>query len=58
MLNNAVSLEDLRIPPSNRLESLKGDRKNQFSIRVNQQFRICFVWRGADAFDVEIVDYH
>lgn len=58
MLNNAVSLEDLRIPPSNRLESLKGDRKNQFSIRVNQQCRICFVWRGADAFDVEIVDYH
>ena len=52
------SLADLRIPPSNRLEQLKGDRKGQFSIRINDQFRICFSWKDGNAYDVEIVDYH
>lgn len=54
----AVTLEDLRVPPANRLESLRGDRKGQRSIRINDQWRICFVWRNGDAWDVEIVDYH
>jgi proteic killer suppression protein len=58
MLNNARSLEDLRIPPANRLEALKGDRAGQYSIRINDQWRICFVWQYGDAHDVEIVDYH
>ena len=58
MLNNAVNLDDLRIPPANRLEALKGGRKGQYSIRVNDQWRICFRWNEGDAFDVEIVDYH
>jgi len=58
MLNNAQSTEDLRIPPANRLEALKGKRRGQHSIRINDQWRICFVWRDADADDVEIVDYH
>ena len=58
MLNNAVDLNDLRIPPANRLEPLKGERKGQHSIRINQQWRICFKWKNGDAFDVEIVDYH
>ena len=58
MLNNAQSTEDLRIPPANRLEALKGNRRGQFSIRINDQWRICFVWRDGDAHDVEIVDYH
>ena len=58
MLNNAQTLADLRIPPANRLEALKGDRKGQHSIRVNDQWRICFVWTGKDAESVEIVDYH
>ncbi len=58
MLNNAQSLTDLRIPPGNRLEALKGDRKGQHSIRINQQWRICFEWRREDAYSVEIVDYH
>lgn len=58
MLNNAVSLDDLRIPPANRLEALKGDRKGQHSIRINDQWRLCFRWKNADACDVEIVDYH
>ena len=58
MLNNAKRLEDLRIPPANRLEALKGNRKGQHSIRINQQWRICFVWRDNNAHDVEIVDYH
>ena len=58
MLNNAQGLSDLRIPPGNRLEALKGDREGQFSIRVNDQWRICFVWRDGDAHDVEVVDYH
>jgi proteic killer suppression protein len=57
-LQNARSLDDLRSPPGNRLEALSGDRKGQHSIRVNDQWRICFNWRNADAFDVEIVDYH
>lgn len=58
MLNNAVSLEDLRIPPANRLESLFGNRKGQHSIRINDQWRLCFRWKDGEALDVEIVDYH
>ena len=58
LLNNAKRLEDLRVPPANRLEALKGDRKGQHSIRINQQWRICFVWRESNAYEVEIVDYH
>jgi proteic killer suppression protein len=58
MLHRATTLDDLRIPPGNRLEALKGDRKGQHSIRVNDQYRVCFVWRSGDAFSVEIVDYH
>ncbi len=58
ILNAAVSLNSLRVPPGNRLEQLKGDRKGQHSIRINNQWRICFVWKDENAFDVEIVDYH
>lgn len=58
MLDAAVRLDDLRIPPGNRLESLSGDRKGQHSIRINDKYRICFVWRDGDAYEVEIVDYH
>ena len=58
LIDAAVSLMSLRIPPGNRLEALRGDRKGQWSIRINEQWRICFRWQGADAFDVEIVDYH
>lgn len=58
MLNNAVSLNDLRIPPANRLEKLVGDRAGQYSIRINDQWRICFEWQDGDAFNVEITDYH
>ncbi|MEA3273822.1 MAG: type II toxin-antitoxin system RelE/ParE family toxin [Pseudomonadota bacterium] len=58
MLNNARALDDLRIPPGNRLERLRGDRTDQYSIRLNDQWRICFVWSNGDALDVEIVDYH
>lgn len=58
MLNNAQSLQDLLVPPNNRLEALRGDRKGQHSIRINEQWRLCFRWRAGDAFDVEIVDYH
>ena len=58
MLNNANDLSDLRVPPSNRLEKLKGNREGQFSIRINAQWRICFAWRERDAYGVEIVDYH
>ncbi|MGD9597681.1 MAG: type II toxin-antitoxin system RelE/ParE family toxin [Steroidobacteraceae bacterium] len=54
----ASSLRDLAVPPSNQLESLKGERKGQYSIRINKQWRICFTWEDGDAFDVEIVDYH
>jgi proteic killer suppression protein len=58
MLNNVAILDDLRTPPANRLEALKGKRKGQYSIRINDQWRICFRWTGGDAHDVEIVDYH
>lgn len=58
MLNRSRSLADLRVPPANRLERLKGDREGQYSIRINDQWRICFCWADGDAFDVEIVDYH
>lgn len=58
MLHGAQKLADLRRPPGNRLEKLEGDREGQHSIRINDQFRICFVWTGTDAEDVEIVDYH
>jgi proteic killer suppression protein len=58
MLDAAESLEDLRTPPGNRLEALTGDRAGQHSIRINQQWRICFVWTAAGPEDVEIVDYH
>jgi len=58
MLNNAQTLDDLTVPPGNRLEALKGERAGQHSIRINQQWRICFVWQDGHAFDVEVVDYH
>jgi len=54
----AVELDDLRVPPSHRLELLKGDRAGRYSIRINAQWRICFDWRDGNAYDVEIVDYH
>ena len=57
-LNAAVVLDDLRVPPSNRLERLTGDRKGQFSIRINRQFRLCFEWRDCNVFNVEVIDYH
>ena len=58
ILNAAVNLGDLSSPTGNRLEELKGDRKGQHSIRINDQFRVCFVWRDDDAYEVEVVDYH
>ena len=58
MLNNAHGIDDLRIPPANRLERLSGSRAGQRSIRVNDQWRVCFTWSDGDAYDVEIVDYH
>jgi proteic killer suppression protein len=58
MLNRAGRLEDLRVPPGNRLEALKGNRTGQHSIRVNDQFRVCFVWTTDGPKDVEVVDYH
>lgn len=58
LLDAAVALDDLRVPPGNRLEMLKGDRKGQFSIRINDQWRICFSWTETGPEDVEIVDYH
>lgn len=58
MLDNAETLEDLRIPPANRLESLKGERAGQYSIRVNNQFRLCFRWTVQGPDEVEFVDYH
>ena len=58
MLDTVTRLEDLRVPPGNRLEALSGDRAGQHSIRVNDQWRLCFVWRDGDAHDVELVDYH
>jgi proteic killer suppression protein len=57
-LDAAESLQDLRVPPSNHLEKLSGNRQGQHSIRINDRWRICFVWRSGDAHDVEIVDYH
>lgn len=58
MLNNACSLQDLRVPPNNRLEKLKGDREGQYSIRINDQWRICFDWFEDNVYNVEITDYH
>jgi proteic killer suppression protein len=58
MLHAATVLDSLRVPPGNRLEALKGDRKKQYSIRINDQWRICFRWEADGAYDVEIVDYH
>jgi proteic killer suppression protein len=57
-VNRAIDLNDLSAPPGNRLEKLKGDRKGQSSIRLNQQYRVCFRWEDGDAYEVEIVDYH
>ena len=58
VLNQARRLNDLRSPPGNRLEALRGDRAGQYSVHINDQYRICFRWQGEDAFAVEIVDYH
>lgn len=58
LVNAAVDLDFLRVPPGNRLEALKGDRSGQYNIRINDRWRICFEWQNGDAFDVEIVDYH
>lgn len=58
MLNNAATLDDLRVPPANRLEALKCDRRGQHSLRINDQWRLCFRWSDGDAHDVQIVDYH
>ena len=58
MLNNAGNIKDLLIPPANRLQKLSGNRAGQYSIRINDQWRICFAWQGGDAADVEITDYH
>ena len=58
ILNAAVALDNLKVPPGNHLEALRGSRSGQHSIRINDQYRVCFVWRDGNAFDVEIVDYH
>jgi proteic killer suppression protein len=58
MVDAAESLDDLRVPPGNRLEKLKGNREGQHSVRVNDQWRVCFVWKDDDAHEVEVVDYH
>jgi proteic killer suppression protein len=58
ILNASVALDNLKVPPGNRLEALRGNRTGQHSIRINDQYRVCFVWRDGNAFDVEIVDYH
>ena len=58
MIDNAANIEDLRVPPANRLERLEGDRKGQYSIRINNQYRICFTENNNDYYDVEITDYH
>lgn len=58
ILDAAERLDDLRVPPGNRLEKLSGDREGQYSIRINEQWRICFRWRDGDAYDVEVTDYH
>jgi toxin HigB-1 len=57
-LSQALKLDDLRVPPGNRLEALKGDRKGYHSIRINDQYRLCFIWRDGEATEVEITDYH
>jgi proteic killer suppression protein len=58
ILNNVRTIVELQIPPGNRLEVLKGDRKGQHSIRINDQYRLCFVWKDGDCFEVEMIDYH
>jgi proteic killer suppression protein len=58
ILDAAETVSDLRVPPGNRLEKLRGDRAGQHSIRINERWRICFTWQGSDAYDVQIVDYH
>ncbi|MFO7680846.1 MAG: type II toxin-antitoxin system RelE/ParE family toxin [Chloroflexota bacterium] len=58
MLHRAIDVNDLRVPPANHLEKLKGNRSGQYSIRINDQWRICFTWQDGDVYDVEIVDYH
>lgn len=58
MIHAAIHIEDLKIPPANRLEKLQDNRKNQYSIRINKQWRICFVWHDGDAHDVQVTDYH
>lgn len=58
ILNAAIRLENLKVPPGNQLEALRGDRAGQHGIRINDQYRVCFVWRNGNAFEVEIVDYH
>jgi proteic killer suppression protein len=58
LLHRARTIADLRVPPGNHLEALKGERKGQYSIRVNDQYRVCFRWKDGDAYDVELVDYH
>ena len=58
MLDGALTLDDLKVPPGNRLEKLRGDRHGWYSIRINDRYRICFEWRASDAYDVEITDYH
>ena len=58
ILNWATDLHDLRVPAGNRLEALQADRRGQHSIRINERYRLCFIWRNSDAFEVEIVDYH
>ena len=58
MINNSASINDLRVPPANHLEKLSGNRTGQWSIRINDQWRVCFRWEGSDAYDVEIADYH
>ena len=58
MVNRAVTLNDIRLPPANRLQKLRGGRADQYSIRINDQWRVCFAWQDGDAYDVEITDYH
>ena len=58
MIHAAININELRIPPSNKLEKLSGNRRGQFSIRINMQWRICFVWQNNEAYNIEIVDYH
>lgn len=57
-INRVQEITELQIPPGNRLEQLKGDRENQYSIRINQQYRICFIWEEGQAYEIEITDYH